>query len=85
MQFAGLPPGTGKSHCLIGLGYRAIECGLRVRYFAAADLVEALYRGLADNTVGKLIGGILRNDLVLIDELGSRHSTKPDANCCFDS
>ena len=64
------PAGTGKSHCLIGLGYRAIERGLRVRYFAAADLVEALYRGLADNTVGKLISGILRNDLVLIDELG---------------
>ena len=64
------PAGTGKSHSLIGLGYRAIERGLRVRYFAAADLVEALYRGLADNTVGKLIGGILRNDVVLIDELG---------------
>jgi DNA replication protein DnaC len=64
------PAGTGKSHCLIGLGYRAIERGLRVRYFAAADLVEALYRGLGDNSVGKLIVGILRNDLVLIDELG---------------
>ena len=64
------PAGTGKSHCLIGLGYRAIERGLRVRYFAAADLVEALYRGLADNSAGKLMVGILRNDLVLIDELG---------------
>jgi DNA replication protein DnaC len=41
-----------------------------VRYFVAADLVEALYRGLADNTVGKLIHTVLRNDLVLVDELG---------------
>ena len=64
------PAGTGKSHSLIGVGYRAIERGLRVRYFVAADLVEALYRGLADNTVGKLIHTVLRNDLVLIDELG---------------
>jgi DNA replication protein DnaC len=64
------PAGTGKSHSLIGVGYRAVERGLRVRYFVAADLVEALYRGLADNTVGKLIHTVLRNDLVLIDELG---------------
>ncbi len=41
-----------------------------MRYFVAADLVEALYRGLADNTVGKLIHSVLPNDLVLIDELG---------------
>jgi len=70
VQFAEIPPGTGKSHSLIGVGYRAVERGLRVRYFVAADLVEALYRGLADNTVGKLIHAMLRNDLVLIDELG---------------
>jgi len=64
------PPGTGKSHCLIGLGEAAIRAGLRVRYFAAAALVEALYRGLADNSVGRLIEGLLRADLVVIDELG---------------
>jgi DNA replication protein DnaC len=29
--------------------------GLRVRYFTAAELVENLYRGLADNSVGRLI------------------------------
>ena len=64
------PPGTGKSHVLVGCGARAVEQGLRVRYFVAADLVETLYRGLADNTVGKLIHGLLRHDLVLVDELG---------------
>ena len=36
----------------------------------AADLVEALYRGLADDSVGKLIDSLLRSDLVLVDELG---------------
>lgn len=64
------PPGTGKSHALIGLGEAAIRAGLRVRYFAAASLVEALYRGLADNSVGRLIEGLLRADLVVVDELG---------------
>jgi YD repeat-containing protein len=64
------PAGTGKSHLLVGLGHAAVQTGLRVRYFAAADLVETLYRGLADNSVGKLIDGLLRADLVVVDELG---------------
>jgi DNA replication protein DnaC len=64
------PAGTGKSHTLIALGHAAVEAGLRVRYFTAAELVENLYRGLADNSVGKLIDTVLRNDLVVVDELG---------------
>ncbi|MFP5326949.1 MAG: IS21-like element helper ATPase IstB [Acidimicrobiia bacterium] len=64
------PAGTGKSHLLLALGHAAVSEGLRVRYFAAADLVEALYRGLADNSVAKIIDSLLRADLVIIDELG---------------
>jgi DNA replication protein DnaC len=64
------PAGTGKSHMLVALGIAAVEAGHRVRYFTAAELVETLYRGLADNSVGRLIDTLLRNDLVLVDELG---------------
>ena len=64
------PAGTGKSHLLVGAGHAAVAAGCRVRYFAAADLVETLYRGLADNSVGKLIDGLLRSDLIIVDELG---------------
>ncbi|GAA0950895.1 hypothetical protein GCM10009560_70920 [Nonomuraea longicatena] len=41
-----------------------------MRYFTAADLVETLYRGLADNSVGRVIDNLLRHDLVIIDEVG---------------
>ncbi len=64
------PAGTGKSHILVALGIAAVEAGHRVRYFTAAELVETLYRGLADNSVGKVIDTLLRNDVVLVDELG---------------
>jgi len=64
------PAGTGKSHLLVALGRAAVTTGMRVRYFTAADLVEALYRGLADNTVAKQIDGLLRADLIICDELG---------------
>lgn len=64
------PAGTGKSHLLIAAGQAAVTAGMRVRYFAAADLVETLYRGMADNSVAKIIDNLLRADLVIIDELG---------------
>jgi DNA replication protein DnaC len=64
------PAGTGKSHVLVALGQTAVEAGLRVRYLAAATLVETLYRGLADNSVGRVIETILKADLILIDEIG---------------
>jgi DNA replication protein DnaC len=64
------PAGTGKSHLLIGLGEAAVVAGRRVRYLPAAGLVETLYRGLADNSVGRVIEGLLRHDLVIVDDLG---------------
>ena len=64
------PAGTGKSHTLIALGHAAVTAGHKVKYVTAADLIETLYRGLADNTVGKTIEALLRHDLLLVDEVG---------------
>lgn len=64
------PAGTGKSHLLVALGHEAVEAGFKVRYFTAADLVETLYRGYADNSVGKMIEQLVRADLIVIDEIG---------------
>ena len=64
------PAGTGKSHLLVALGHAAVTDGRRVRYFTAAELVESLYRGMADNSVGRVIDQTLRADLVIVDEIG---------------
>ena len=64
------PPGTGKSHCLVALGHAAVEAGYKVRYFVATELVDSLYRGLADNSVGKVVESVLRADVVICDEIG---------------
>jgi DNA replication protein DnaC len=64
------PAGTGKSHLLLAFGSAAVDAGYRVRYYTAADLVDTLYRGLADNSVGKIIDTLLRNELIILDELG---------------
>ncbi|WP_327049578.1 ATP-binding protein [Microbispora sp. NBC_01189] len=54
----------------MGTGVAAIGAGYKERYFTAADLVETLFRGMADNSVGRVIDDLLRNDLVIIDEVG---------------
>jgi len=64
------PAGTGKTHMLIALGHAAVNAGHRVRYFTAIDLIEHCYRATADNTVGKTIEQLCRNDLIIIDEVG---------------
>lgn len=64
------PAGTGKSHLLVALGVAAVAAGHKVRYFTAAELVETLFRGLADNSVGKVIETLLRNDFIICDEVG---------------
>jgi hypothetical protein len=62
--------GTARGHGTYPLVARSAHATCpcpRVRYFAAASLAEALYRGLADDSVGRLIEGVLRADLVVVD------------------
>ena len=54
---------------------------MRLRYLSVAELIETLYRALADNSVGKIIDSLLRSALVIVDELGlallDDHGTQP--------
>ena len=54
------PDGTGKSHVLVALGVAAVQAGHKVRYFTAAGLAGTLYRGLAGNSAGRVIGNLLQ-------------------------
>ncbi len=66
---AGLP-GTGKSHVVMALGHAAADAGYTARFVAAAELVESLYRGLADTSVDKVVESTLRPDAVIVDQVG---------------
>ena len=75
------PAGTGKSHLLLALGLAAVDAGHRVRYYTAAELLDSLYRGLADNSVGKIIDGLLRYDLIIVDLCRHRDYAEATARC----
>lgn len=63
----------------------AVHAGFKVRYLTAADLIDTLYRGLADNSVGKVIDTLLRGDVIICDEMASRPWTTPAPSCCSGS
>ena len=70
VQSIAIPPGTGKSHLLIGLGHAACEHGLRVRYTTCAQLVNELAEAADERRLSRLVARYARIDLLCLDELG---------------
>ena len=64
-------PGTGKTHIATALGIQIIEHHRRkVRFFSTIELVNALEQEKARGKAGKIAEGLIRQDLVVLDELG---------------
>jgi DNA replication protein DnaC len=63
-------PGTGKTHCAIGIGREACRRGFKVRFFTAAALANAYIEAREERQVTRLEAHIQRCDLIIVDELG---------------
>lgn len=64
------PPGVGKTHLAIGIGYKAVEAGYRVLFRNALDLVEELELAEMKGELKKRVSALAKYDLLVIDELG---------------
>jgi len=64
------PAGTGKSHLLVALGVAAVQPGTGSATSPPPSSSRPSHRGLADNSVGKVIDTLLRNELIICDEVG---------------
>lgn len=63
--------GTGKTHLATALGVSGITGhNKRVRFYSTADLVNLLEQEKTAGKAGKLAFGLMRMDLVILDELG---------------
>ncbi|MCC3246268.1 IS21-like element helper ATPase IstB [Methylocystis sp. WRRC1] len=64
-------PGTGKTHLATALGVQAVEHHRKkVRFFSTVELVNALEKEKALGKTGQITEQLVRNDLVILDELG---------------
>ena len=77
------PPGVGKTHLAISLGYKAVEAGYKVSFVSMDKLMHALKtQEISRRSKGK-INRILSSSLMIIDELGYLPITREEANLFF--
>lgn len=62
--------GRGKTRLAIGLGMRAVERGLNVRFHQTAELVLQLGKAKRDGNLDAMPGDIGRADPIILDEFG---------------
>ena len=77
------PPGVGKTHLSIALGYKAVEMGYRVTFTSMDNLIYSLKtQEISRKSKGK-VNKIYSSDLVIIDEIGYLPITREEANLFF--
>lgn len=77
------PPGVGKTHLAISLGYKAIEDGYKVSFVSMDKLMHLLKtKEISRSSKGKM-NKILSSSLVIIDELGYLPITREEATLFF--
>jgi DNA replication protein DnaC len=76
-------PGLGKTHIATGLALAACRQGRRVRFYNAAGLVNDLVLTQDKHQLPKVLNGLLKQHLVVIDELGFIPFTASGAQLLF--
>ncbi len=78
------PPGLGKTHLSIALGFEAIEKGYSVCFERVSNLMKILKNSDVQRTYGFRLKKILNSDLLIIDEIGYTPIEKREANLFFN-
>jgi len=77
------PPGTGKTHLALALGYQACLQGIKTRFTTAMNLINHLSASLADNSFLKTMKNFTSPRVLIIDELGYLPVDKQGAELLF--
>ena len=76
--------GTGKTHIALALGLAACQRGLRVRFTTAAALVHELMEARDEKRLMRFQKHLLRQELLIVDELGFVPLSKTGAEMLFE-
>ena len=77
------PPGVGKTHLAIGLGYQACEDGYKVSYTTMQSLIKVLRTEEIDRHAGVKLRRIRSSNLLIIDEVGYLPISATEGNLFF--
>lgn len=77
------PPGVGKTHLAIGLGWEAIKAGFTAHYINSSTLMERLVKADREGRLDLKIRGYSKFNLLVIDEIGYLPFDNHAAHCFF--
>lgn len=77
-------PGTGKTHCAVGLGIKACLAGYKVLYASVPRLLTELKESESARKLSKLQKSFEKYDLVILDECGYKSFDKDAAELLFN-
>lgn len=77
------PSGVGKSHLSVALGIEAVTAGYHVLFTTMDDLANKMYACLADGSLPRYMRSLLRNDLIILDEVGYLNLDKTASDHLF--
>jgi len=77
-------PGTGKTHCAIGLGIKACLAGYTVLYTSIPHLLTEIRECESQRRLGRLQSKFKKYDLVIGDEFGYKSFDKAAAEALFN-
>lgn len=77
------PPGVGKTHLAVGLGYEACEKGYKVSYTTMQSLIKALRTEEIDRRAKAKMKRVRLSNLLIIDEVGYLPVSPTEGNLFF--
>lgn len=78
------PPGIGKTHLSIAIGYEAIQQGYTVCFERVSSLIKLLKTMEIQRSSGFRISRILKSQVLIIDEVGYTPIDRKEANLFFN-
>ena len=77
------PPGTGKSHIALALGFEAVRAGRSVYFTTLAELIASLTKAEREGQLAQRVRFLSRPALLICDELGYLPLERGGANLFF--
>ena len=77
------PPGTGKSHLAIALGFEAIKIGRSVFFATLAEIIASLLKAQREGDLASRLRFLARPALLIVDEVGYLPLEPGGANLFF--
>jgi DNA replication protein DnaC len=77
------PPGVGKTHLSVALGFKAVEAGYSVLFLTLETLMTRLSKADSENRLEQTLKQLTYPKLLIIDELGYLPLTRFEASLFF--